>query len=84
VVATMRGRKSAPWLWASGLSLAAVSSWLRIAADRHYLTDVLAGAALGSLMGVSVPVVFHGVHAPVTVAPQVSASGGGLVISGSL
>ena len=84
VVATLRGRRSAPYLWASGLSLAVVSSWLRIAADRHYLTDVLAGAALGSLMGVVVPLVFHGVSAPVTIAPHVSSNGGGLTLSGVL
>lgn len=84
VVATMRGRPSAPWLWASGLSLAVVSSMLRVAADRHYLTDVLAGAALGTAMGVIVPLLFHGVHAPVTIAPTVSNSGAGVTLSGVL
>lgn len=82
VVATMRGRRGAPCLWASGLTLAVFTSYLRIAGDRHYLTDVLAGAALGSAMGVLVPLVFHGVSAPVTIAPQASRDGGGVVLSG--
>lgn len=43
------------WIWASGLTLAAATGTLRIAADRHYLTDVVAGAALGSLVGWLVP-----------------------------
>jgi membrane-associated phospholipid phosphatase len=83
VVATMRGRKSAPWLWLAGLALATFNSYLRIAADRHYLTDVLAGAALGTLAGLAVPLVFHGVKAPVTVTPYASQGGGGVSIGGS-
>lgn len=82
VVASMRRRPSAPWLWLAGLSIATASSYLRIAADRHYLTDVLAGAALGSAVGVAVPLLFHGASAPVTFAPQVSNTGGGLAVSG--
>ena len=82
VVATMRKRPGAPWVWLAGLTIATASSYLRIAADRHYLTDVLAGAALGSAMGVAVPLIFHGRSAPVTFAPQVSSTGGGLAVSG--
>jgi hypothetical protein len=31
----------------------------RFAADKHWLTDVLAGAAVGVAVGVFVPLVFH-------------------------
>ncbi|BDG02498.1 phosphatase PAP2 family protein [Anaeromyxobacter oryzae] len=38
---------------------AGLVGYLRIAADAHYLTDVLAGAAVGSLVGWAVPHLFH-------------------------
>lgn len=38
---------------------AAVVGYLRIAADAHYLTDVLAGAAAGTLVGWAVPYFLH-------------------------
>jgi membrane-associated phospholipid phosphatase len=84
VVAMLRGRPSAPWLLASGLTVAIFSSYLRIAADRHYLTDVLAGAALGTVTGIAVPLLFHGRKLPVTLAPQISPQGAALLVSGAL
>ena len=38
---------------------AAVIGYLRIAAEQHYLTDVLAGAAVGTAVGWAVPHFFH-------------------------
>jgi len=58
-VAEQRGYRLAPAIWASGLTLAAVSGYLRIAADKHYLSDVLTGALLGSAMGVAIPLLLH-------------------------
>jgi membrane-associated phospholipid phosphatase len=58
-VATLRGYRSAPLLWGSGLTLAASVGYLRIAADKHYLSDVLTGAVVGSIVGVALPVIFH-------------------------
>ena len=43
------------WVWIAGLPLAAYTGYLRIAADKHYATDVLAGAALGGAVGWTVP-----------------------------
>ena len=37
------------WLWGSTLTLAALTGYLRIAADRHYMSDVLTGAVIGTL-----------------------------------
>ena len=54
-IATMRDRPMAPALWAIGLPVAAAAGWLRIAADRHYFTDVLVGALVGSVIGFLVP-----------------------------
>jgi membrane-associated phospholipid phosphatase len=42
-------------LVAGGIALAGVTAGLRIAAGQHFVTDVLVGAALGSLCGVVVP-----------------------------
>jgi membrane-associated phospholipid phosphatase len=58
-VASMRGYRLAPVLWGTGLTLAASVGYLRIAADKHYLSDVLTGALVGSIVGVAVPLIFH-------------------------
>ncbi|MCX7633165.1 MAG: phosphatase PAP2 family protein [Turneriella sp.] len=42
------------WIYATALSLAALTGYLRIAADKHYLTDVLTGAAVGSAIAYTV------------------------------
>ena len=38
---------------------ATTGAYLRIAADRHYATDVLTGSAVGSAIGFSVPYLAH-------------------------
>jgi membrane-associated phospholipid phosphatase len=58
-VATMRGYKFAPFTWPILLPIAAFTGYLRIAADKHYATDVLTGAVVGSAMGLAIPWVFH-------------------------
>jgi membrane-associated phospholipid phosphatase len=59
-IATMRGYRLAPLVWIAGVLIGTTTGYLRIAADRHYFTDVLAGAALGTASGISVPLLFHG------------------------
>lgn len=49
----------APWVLGAGLAAAAFTGYLRIAADKHYLSDVLVGAGVGSLVGWAVPYLFH-------------------------
>ncbi len=58
-VSTMRGYRSAPWVWGVGLSLAAAAGYLRVASDMHYLSDVLVGAAAGAAFGVGLPLLLH-------------------------
>jgi membrane-associated phospholipid phosphatase len=58
-VATLRGYRLAPLLWGTGLTLASSVGYLRIAADKHYFSDVVIGAIVGSLVGVGLPVLFH-------------------------
>lgn len=58
-VATMRGYRWAPVPWGFGCVLAAGTGYLRIAADRHWLTDVLVGTIVGIGIGIAVPLLFH-------------------------
>lgn len=55
----MQGMPGAPYVLGFGLAAAAFTGYLRIAADQHYLSDVLVGAAVGSLVGWAVPYLFH-------------------------
>jgi membrane-associated phospholipid phosphatase len=54
-VATLKGYKAAPWIWATGLTIAVATGYLRIAADKHYFIDVMTGTVMGSAMGFLVP-----------------------------
>ena len=74
-VASLREYRLAPLIWAAGLSIAAVTGYLRIAADKHYVTDVLTGAVMGAAAGILLPVVFHGRReevAPSSATPPVT------------
>ncbi len=63
--------RSTKWLWIYGAPLAAATAYFRIAGDRHYLTDVLAGAGVGTVIGYGVPAL----HAPrSTTRPDITAS----------
>ena len=58
-IATMRGYRLAPLVWIVGGTIALVTSYLRIAADRHYFSDITTGATLGIACGIGVPLLFH-------------------------
>lgn len=49
------GSSSTGWVWAGCMAAATTTGVLRIAAGKHFTTDVLAGAALGALTGWLVP-----------------------------
>jgi membrane-associated phospholipid phosphatase len=59
-VARLCGYRSWPWILGAGLAGASACGWLRIAADRHWTTDVLVGAAVGSAAGFGMPLLLHG------------------------
>lgn len=58
-VARMRGYKSQPYVWIVGLGLATTTGYLRIAANKHWFTDTLAGAVVGSAMGLTIPLLMN-------------------------
>ncbi|MEO6950865.1 MAG: phosphatase PAP2 family protein [Polyangia bacterium] len=55
MVATIRRSRLAPAIWTVGFALATSTALLRVAADKHFATDTLAGAAVGSIIGCLVP-----------------------------
>ncbi|QRN94318.1 phosphatase PAP2 family protein [Archangium violaceum] len=86
-VSELRGYKNRWLIWAVGLPAAASVGLLRMGADRHYLTDVLVGAAAGSLFGVGVPLLLHGrqeqTESKATdLSMNVSGNLGGVMLSG--
>jgi membrane-associated phospholipid phosphatase len=58
-IGTMRGYRWAPLVWSVGGALAVTTGYLRIAADKHWMTDVLVGAVVGAGIGFAVPYFFH-------------------------
>jgi len=87
-VATMRGYKLAPLIWGAGLTVAATTGYLRIAADKHYITDVIGGAVIGSAFGFGIPYFFHrskkAVPYGITMSPVPTNGGMVLNVSGVL
>jgi membrane-associated phospholipid phosphatase len=75
-LALLRGYKY-PWLvWILGCAVSATTSVLRMAADKHYFTDVLVGTAAGAAFGVALPLIFHRAKVKLSVAP------GGVAVRG--
>jgi hypothetical protein len=58
-IGTMRGYRWAPLAWGTGGAFAAMTAYLRMAADKHWLTDVLVGIVVGAGIGFAVPYLFH-------------------------
>lgn len=58
-VAELRAYPYRGFIWAVGLPLAATVAYLRMGADKHYLSDVMVGALLGSAFGVAIPLLMH-------------------------
>lgn len=58
-VCSLHGYSFAPYVWAGGLTVATATAVLRIGADKHYATDVLTGALVGTAFGIGVPRLFH-------------------------
>jgi membrane-associated phospholipid phosphatase len=71
-IARLRGYRGWPALYAAAFSVAAGVAYLRVAGDKHWLTDVAAGAAVGAAAGLGIPLLLH--RRAGAAAPQVVAS----------
>lgn len=72
-IADFHHQPNRKWVWASGLTLATATGALRVAADKHYTTDVLAGAAAGTLAGWLIPKLHR--PDPASPAPTITSRG---------
>ncbi len=79
-IASLRGYRHAWVLWAVGLPLATATGILRLAADKHWASDVLVGAAVGTVFGVLMPTLLHGRVGPIEA--QVAPMPNGISVSG--
>lgn len=57
-VQSLRGRNALPY-WLIGLPIATSVAYFRVAGLHHWPTDVLAGAAIGTLSGIFIPRLLH-------------------------
>jgi membrane-associated phospholipid phosphatase len=55
MVAHWRGYWTEPYIWGAGIALSLSTEYLRIAADKHYLSDVLIGGGIGVAGGYLIP-----------------------------
>lgn len=81
-VMTMRNYRHAWVAWVVGLPLAATTALLRVAADKHWASDVLVGMAVGSIFGVVLPWLAHRPLDVGGVALTIQPSPGGLGLGG--
>jgi len=78
-LAFLRRYEHAEWIAVGTGVLALTGSVLRISADMHWATDVLAGAAAGTAIGIGIPVLLHSRTHAIAVVP----SAGGIGLQGS-
>jgi membrane-associated phospholipid phosphatase len=81
-VASLRGYRLMPLVWATLMPLAAATGYLRMGADKHYFSDVLVGAVVGAAVGVAMPLLFHGRQGDNLV--PIGSGGDGIPATGSI
>jgi len=69
---------ASPWLWGVESALATATSIWRIRAGKHFYSDVVVGAAVGSALGIGIPLL-EGVHHRPSATEMAFAGGGALV-----
>jgi membrane-associated phospholipid phosphatase len=70
------GSSARAWIWAGSLTLAATTGYMRYQGGKHFPTDIISGAILGSLVGWGVPKLHEIDDVNLTIAP----SGSGIAI----
>ena len=70
------------WVWIAGVPLAALTAYLRVAADKHYATDVLMGAGVGAAIGWTTPGWWgHSARSGCQIVPAASPGGANLRVT---
>lgn len=82
-VAHLRESKVEPYLWAVGLPIATLVAYGRIAANKHYLSDVLVGGFTGAAVGFLVPYLHRTQRTTSTSDLAVAPALNGLALSGT-
>jgi membrane-associated phospholipid phosphatase len=63
-----------PYIWTSSLLTAAIVGFLRYEAGKHYPTDILVGAVVGSAIGYAIPWMHRADKESLTFVPSVSSA----------
>jgi membrane-associated phospholipid phosphatase len=80
--ATLQESRAAPWLWAAAAAGSVTTGALRMMAEKHYFSDVAAGAAVGAGCGVVFPLL-HRRGGPLSSnSVSIAAQGPGIALSG--
>lgn len=79
-IAYLRGYRLWWLAWLVGVPLATATAVLRLAADKHWASDVLIGSSIGMIFGMVLPTFLHGRVGPVEA--RVVPSGSGLAVTG--
>ncbi len=82
-VARLRGYEHWWAILAAGLPLAVATATLRLIADKHYLSDVVIGGSIGSLLGFVLPMAFHRPLSLGPISASVAGGVGGVAIVGA-
>ena len=80
--ATLEESTATPWLWVAAAFGSVTTATLRMTAEKHYFTDVVAGAAIGAACGVVIPLMHRRGGALSSDAVSVAAQGPALSVSG--
>lgn len=73
-VCSLHHYRLTPVVWAAGLTFATTIGVLRIDADKHWATDVLTGALVGSAFGIGLPRLLHALPPPASSAQGLALS----------
>lgn len=79
-VAILRGYRWAAWVWIPTLALAMTTAYLRIASDRHYVSDVVVGSAAGAGVALATVLGLHRPRRSLEPLPVVSGVPGGAIV----
>jgi membrane-associated phospholipid phosphatase len=83
MTATLEESPAAGWIWGAAAAASVTTASLRMIAEKHYFTDVAAGAALGAACGVVFPLLHRRGEALSGVSLSVSAEGTAVAVSGA-